>query len=83
MALHLISYDLEAPGRNYQGLYDELVHLGAKKLMRTQWALRNAATADALREHLWSFMDPNDRLLVSNLDSGWTSLNVMTPIKGI
>ena len=83
MALHLISCDLDAPGRDYRELHDELARLGAKRLMRTQWALRNPATADALREHLWPFMDPNDRLLVSNLDAGWTSLNVMTPIKDI
>ncbi len=83
MPRYLISYDLNAPGRNYEALFDELARLGAKRLLLSQWGLRNAATADAIRAHLWSFMDGNDRLLVSTLDVEWTSQNMINPINEI
>jgi hypothetical protein len=83
MPRYLISYDLNAPGRNYEALFDELARLGAKRFLLSQWGLRNAATAVAIRDHLWSFMDRNDRLLVSNLDVDWASQNIAAPINEI
>jgi hypothetical protein len=83
MPRYLISYDLNAPGRNYEALFDELARLGAKRLLLSQWGLRNPATAVAIRDHLWSFMDGNDRLLVSSLDVDWATQNVAAPINEI
>jgi hypothetical protein len=83
MPRYLISYDLNAPGRNYDALFNELARLGAKRLLLSQWGLRNAATGTALRDHLWSFMDGNDRLLVSSLDAEWASQNTATAINEI
>jgi hypothetical protein len=83
MPRHLISCELNAPESRYERLFDELARLGAKQLMRSQWGLRNAAAAVAIREHLWSFMDRTDRLLVSSLDADWTSQSTITPINEI
>jgi hypothetical protein len=83
MPRYLISYDLNAPGRNYEALFDELARLRAKRLLLSQWGLRNPATAVAIRDHLWSFMDGNDRLLVSSLDAEWASQNITAPINEI
>ena len=49
MPRYLISYDLTAPGRNYEALFNELARLGAKRLLLSQWGLRNPATAVAIR----------------------------------
>src|SRR5215213_2400027 len=74
MPRYLISYDLNAPGRNYEALFDELARLGAKRLLLSQWGLRNAANAVAIRDHLWSFMDGNDRC--------WSAVSTWTgPLK--
>jgi hypothetical protein len=83
MPRYLISYDLNGPAQRYARLFDELARLGAKQLLRSQWGLRKPATAEASREHLWSFMDANDRLLVSSLDAEWTSQSTITPINDI
>ena len=55
----------------------------AKRLLRSQWGLRNAASAVAIREHVWFFMEANDRLLVSSLDVEWTSQSTIIPINEI
>jgi hypothetical protein len=83
MPRYLVSCDLNTPGRDYQPLHDELARLGATRILLSQWVLRNAATEIAIRDHLWTFMDGNDRLLVSSLDDRWASNGVMTPINDI
>lgn len=76
---YVISYDLVAPGRNYQALYDALAALNAKRVLLSQWIANRTGTSPAsLRDHLWQFMDNNDRLLVTELDgAGWASQNAM------
>jgi hypothetical protein len=83
MPRHLVSYDLNAAGKNYKPLYDELSRLGAKRLLMSQWALRNPANAKQLADHLWQFLDRTDRLLVSNLDGDWCSYGMMTDINTV
>ena len=63
---YIISYDLVAPGRNYQPLWDELAHIGAQRALQSQWAVRRGeTTASGLRDHFQKFIDSNDRLLVT------------------
>ena len=77
---YIISYDLVAPGRNYQPLSDELARIGAQRVLLSQFAVRRVGTtASALRDHLKKFIDSNDGLLVTCLDSSdWAYLNTMT-----
>jgi hypothetical protein len=74
-----ISYDLNAPGKNYQALYDALKALGATRGLLSEWVVRSYNTsAVALRDHVWAFMDGNDRLFVKCLDNeNWASMNLM------
>ena len=76
---YVISYDLDAPGKNYKKLTDELVRLGATRILLSQWvARRTGTTATGLRDHVWQFMDANDRLLVTSLGSAdWAGRNLM------
>jgi hypothetical protein len=76
---YVISYDLIAPGKNYQALYDALATINAKKILLSQWVANRASTTPAgLRDYLWQFMDANDRLLVTELEGpGWASQNTM------
>ncbi len=76
---YIISYDLVAPGRNYQPLYTELEKLGGKRVLLSQWAINSTGTsAVEIRDHLKTFMDANDRLLVTELDgTSWASFNLM------
>jgi hypothetical protein len=79
MRLHLVSYDLNRPGQNYPAIVTRLEQLGATRILYSQWMLRNAMTADQLRDDLMRFIDQNDRLLVadvSNAPLAWYNLQV-------
>ena len=82
---YIISYDLVAPGRNYQPLWDELARIGAQRVLQSQWVVRRVeTTASGLRVHFKKFIDSNDRLLVTCLDSSdWASLNAMTDLNKV
>ena len=82
MAVYVISYDLNAPGKDYQALYDELDRLGASPILLSQHAVNRTNTdAAGLRDHLWTFMDTNDRLLVMARNSGnWAGRNLITKL---
>ena len=82
---YLISYDLIAPGKDYQALWDELERLGAFRVLLSQWVVRRINTdAARLRDHLKSFVDFNDRILVVCLDnSNWGSYRALVNINDI
>ena len=75
----LISYDLDAPGQNYKQLDDELVRVGAVRVLASQWVLESQYSAVQLRDHFRLFIDSSDRLLVSTLGP-WASWNIMIDI---
>ena len=75
---YTISYDLNAPGKNYQALYDALAGLDAHRILLSEWVTKRYDTnAPRLRDYLWQFMDTNDRLMVTCLDStDWAGRNL-------
>ena len=75
---YLISYDLDKPGQDYHRLIKELEHLGATKILYSEWIFRSTSTAVEIRDYLRSFIDSNDLLLVVALtgEAAWTSLMV-------
>ena len=75
---YVISYDLITPGKDYQSLWTALAGLGAQRILLSQWAVRrHNTTATGLRDYLWPFLDRNDKLLVTSLDShDWASMNL-------
>ena len=82
---YIISYDLLAPGKNYQTLYDELAALGGCRVLLSQWIMRRTQTSAAdLRDHIRKFIDANDRLFVTCLDNAdWAGLNAMTDASAV
>ena len=79
MQLFSVSYDLLAPGKDYQALYVRLRALGAARVLYSQWMLKGAYTAAELRDDLRRYIDANDRLLVINVTTGamaWTTLEI-------
>ena len=75
---YTVSYDLRAPGRNYQQLYDELARYNGQRLLDSEWIIRAYNTSsEAVRDHLRQRMDQNDRLLVTEFDgagAAWVNL---------
>lgn len=81
---YLISYDLNSPGQDYTTLTETLEKWGAKKVLYSQWVVRQANTGPkAIFEALWKLMDPNDYLLVVQMDgTAWWG-RTMNKIKEI
>ena len=76
---YAISYDLNNPGNNYQKLYEALAQLGAERVLLSEWVTnrRQGASAERLCDWIWTFMDGNDRVLVTCLDSpDWAGRNL-------
>ena len=78
MAKYLLTYDLIAPGRNYQTLWSELGRFSATRVLLSTWVFRRLnTTCVGLREHFKRFVDGNDRLLIIDIsDENWASWNV-------
>lgn len=68
---YAISYDLIAPGKNYQQLWDAIARLGAQRVLLSEWVTtqRTGTSATAVRDYLRPFIDSTDRLFVKCLDN--------------
>lgn len=79
---YVISYDLNNPGQDYEPLIAALKRSGAKRVLQSQWCGRwNNTTAAKIRDAFWKFMDSNDRLLVTCIDSkDWAAMNLINKI---
>jgi hypothetical protein len=76
---YVISYDLTQPDENYGPLYDALSSVGAKRILPFQWVVRwNNTSAANIRAFLQRYLDVNDRIMVSSLDSAdWADYNLL------
>ena len=75
---YLVSYDLDKPGQNYHPLIGRLEQLGAAKVLYSEWLLKTASSASAIRDDLKRFVDGNDMVLVVALtgEAAWTSVMI-------
>ena len=70
MATYIITYDLSAPGRNYNDLYARIKSYGSFALItESTWAINTWQTADSVCTYLRGAMDGNDKLFVGTLSS--------------
>jgi hypothetical protein len=87
MPVHLISYDLRSPGKDYTRLHDHLKTYPAwAKPLESLWLIKTPFSAADLREAISRLTDSNDKLLVVNVSSSpaaWKNLpdDVATWIK--
>jgi hypothetical protein len=73
MAIFIVSYDLNAPGQNYQPLYDALESVIHCHPLDSFWLIDVDQSAVEVREALRSFMDSNDSIAVIEFtpDADW------------
>lgn len=74
MACYIISYDLVAPGRDYEGLYAAIrTYSNWAKVNESLWAVVTESKAVDIRAHLSQYLDDNDRLFVikSGTEAAW------------
>jgi hypothetical protein len=81
---YLISYDLLTPGKNYDTLIAALTRMGARRVLLSQWVVRSSSTAIALRDHVKTLVDRNDRVLVTGMnENAWAAVNSMADINQV
>jgi hypothetical protein len=64
----LVTYDLDKPGQNYEGVHAKIKSLG--RWFHPQLSvfyLHTALTAKEAHAAVWSVMDANDRLIVADV----------------
>jgi len=76
MACYIVSYDLRAPGRNYEALYNAIKAYSTwAHINESVWAIVTSQKAKQVRDNLKSYMDQNDRLFVikSGVEAAWSN----------
>ena len=71
MAIMVINYDLKAPGRNYQPLYDAIETYTHCTILESCWLVDTTKNAEEVRDHLKGKMDSNDEVFVARLSKNW------------
>lgn len=77
MAIILVTYDLKAPGRNYEPVHSYLRSFTHCKQMESLWLLDTTLTTVQIRDALSGLIDRNDTTFVVRLSNGspWNSWN--------
>lgn len=72
---YAINYDLKAPGRNYDALYDEIKKTGRWwHYLESTWLVSTTETAEQIWNRIGKHIDKNDYMLiieVRNNTQGW------------
>jgi len=74
--VYLVTYDLKAPEKDYNALYDEIKSIGENyHPLESTWFVKSQLTAQSISAKLRSAMDENDSLFVVNISKqgrqGW------------
>ena len=78
MTTYIITYDLSAPGRNYDELYKRIRgYKDYAHITESSWAVKTDGTAVDVRDNLAGAMDSNDKLFVCALTTpaAWRGLD--------
>ena len=77
MAVFIVAYDLNTPGKTYSELIAEIKKLQNCKPQKSLWFVEWSGTRTALRDKLGAHIDSNDTLLVSQVfKQCWASSNM-------
>lgn len=85
MERYMISYDLREPPTeaNYGDLIKTLENDGAKRILRTQWAIWSELPAAELFSRYRSHIQDNDRLLINVFPRHAMGRNLITRLDGL
>ena len=76
MSVYLVTYDLRAPGRNYDDLYDALKKYTHCHGLESVWFIDSRNSATNIRDHLKKSIDSNDGLFVGKLTRAWAGFSI-------
>lgn len=68
MSSKIIEYDLCAPGKNYDDLYEAIKAYGIwARITKSTWFVKTTDSCVTVRDNLLKYMDKNDRIFVAEL----------------
>jgi len=75
MPTYLVTYDLKAPGRKYEPVWDYLKSTGTHwHFLGSCWLIVTTKTAAQVRDDLRPLIDSNDRVMVVRVDgANWAT----------
>lgn len=78
MSIFIVSYDLRAPGRNYESLYKALRQFAFAKPLESFWLIEANLKAAQLRDSLKAHIDKNDGIVVIEFTAGadWATYGI-------
>ncbi|MDR6142051.1 hypothetical protein QE375_001605 [Microbacterium foliorum] len=77
MTVFVVSYDLSAPGRNYDDLIKHLKAYGTySHALESTWLISTDKNAGQVRDDAKKFIDSNDKLLVVKVGTNWGSVGL-------
>lgn len=72
MAIHIVAYDLNKPGQDYEALLEKLATYDRFHAQGSVWLLNSNNTAEQIRDDLLKHLDSNDKLIVSKMgEAAW------------
>ena len=72
--VYVITYDLNAPGQNYDALYDEIKSLGAwAHPMDSTWFVQTNLKATSIFDRLKKHLDSNDVIFISRVTEDYAA----------
>lgn len=68
--VYLVSYDLNAPGKDYSHLINAIKsYKGYCKVLKSQWIIWHNGDVNSVYGHLINFIDKTDRLLICEFNA--------------
>jgi hypothetical protein len=75
--VHVITYDLRKPGRDYSDLYDAIKSYESwAHPLESVWFVDTQTAPGEVRDYLKQHIDSNDKLFVCRLVHHWASFNL-------
>jgi hypothetical protein len=69
---YLISYDLMAPGKDYETLWTALRKINAVRILESEWLVRRINTTPiGIANYCLEFMDKNDKIFVTEVPDNY------------
>lgn len=74
MAVYIIEYELNTPGKDYKDLFNIIFsYRNWAKICKSSWAIMTTESAAQVRENLDKHLDSGDKLFVAELTGHWAS----------
>lgn len=78
MSCHLVTYDLNKPGQNYNDLYEAIKTFTSWcHCLDSTWIILSELTSEQIRNHISPYIDSNDSLLIVELsgEAAWIGIS--------